>query len=1002
MKQNSKKKKFGAALTALLCVPLTLGIAAGCNGGSMKQSTVQNSAPVSYTGLHEVTLSDPYTLNAMELEREYLLETLDADKLLYYFHKNADLEPKAASSYGGQWEGALIGGHTMGHYLSALAQAYGNANTPSTGENSKADLQERIDYIVGELKRCQDNAVTAGAKEGFIWGAPAPSANPNNPEAQFDFVEANQADIFTQAWVPWYTMHKILQGLIDVANYTGSATAKEVATKLGDWVYDRATGWSNTTQKTVLGIEYGGMNDSLYNLYALTGEDKYAVAAHKFDEDALFEKVTAAKKNYLTGLHANTTIPKIIGALNRYMLCDGKTVGGEEIDASEYLAVAENFWDYVIEHHTYITGGNSKDEHFVQDDKLDLTRADDNCETCNTYNMLKLSRMLFTITHDKKYLDYYERTYYNAILSSQNPETGMTTYFQPMGTGYFKVYSSPTNHFWCCTGSGMESFTKLNDSIYYEAGNAVYVSLYVASAYQSDSVSLTQTADLENSDSVKVHIDSGSTVLRLRKPDWTKSFAVDVNGKNVEIGQRDAFVSVDVKAGDDVTVQMEKTVQAEPLPDNVNSIAFRYGPFALSAELGDYSMTEGSHGVNVSVPNSANVKKTYSIPADDIDDFIDNISNYMIKGANNKFTLACKDGTLTYSYHFRQYRQRYGLYFEFIEGEVEEAEPAWIWTRYSDAYRPGYGQGEVGLEDNGSTAVSSAPIYNSTRYANANGSFSYSSVKVEKGKQNRLVVYFAKADNGKTMLVKSGNTQIYSATLNYSGNEDMYAVEIKIPDSVVSASDGTINLTFSGINNAESARLCSSFYIESYSFNNKSQDSSVAYFVDCGDYDTTTLSGKDKLGVNQSVTEQAYGKDSVTGKSWGIVDNYQKTWSGTNPQGVYTNSTWAYEYNTEGDGVDKTASNRYTKEQNEKGLARKLGYKFELANGAYTVKMYFANPWNNAANPTVKANGETKITNGAVNEELTFSVTVTDGELTLDITSSSLCINLAYIQILFA
>ena len=618
---------------------------------------------LSFTQLDTVTLSDPYALNGMALMRNYLLKTLDADKLLYWFYRNAHLTPKTASSYGGGWEGKLIGGHTLGHYLTALAQAFINANTPASGECCKADFLNRIEYIVAQLKRCQDNAVVAGAKQGFLWGAQMLSSD---PERQFDILEKkDELDILTEAWVPWYTMHKILQGLVDVAVLAENSTAREVATKLGDWVYHRVMSWSPQVQARVLNVEYGGMNDALYNLYALTGEEKYAVAAHKFDEETLFERILSGQKNCLTGLHANTTLPKIIGALNRYITCHEKTIDGQKVDASKYLTVAERFWENVVTHHVYITGGLSDDEHFVLDGQLNQTRSNVNCETCITYNMLKLSRTLFTLTRDKRYLDYYERTYYNAIWSSQNLKTGMTTYFQPMASGYFKVYSTPTRSFWCCTGSGMENFTKLNDSIFFQSENAVYVSLYIGSRYQSQSVAFTLEADLENSDTVRIRVDSGSTLLYLRKPAWSKTFTVTLNGKTAN--EQDGFAHVSVCAGDEVIVTLQKVLRAEPLPDHENAVAFCYGPFALSARLGTENMRVAEHGVAVSVPVKANIKTTYPLPADTLDEFIKNISSYLIKDENNTFTLTCGDTTLVYTYHFRQYTERYALYLNFIK-----------------------------------------------------------------------------------------------------------------------------------------------------------------------------------------------------------------------------------------------------------------------------------------------------------------------------------------------
>lgn len=1027
---GSRKAKRG--LRFVLCAALgactLLGTLTACggnqndegdNGGNEvndsafngQQSQIKDANAVSFTELGDVRINDEYAVNGMKKETEYLLK-LNEGKLLYYFYKNAKLDPPESSSYGGGWEGALIGGHTLGHYLTALAQAYANANTSQT---DRAALLAKMNTVVTALKSCQDNAVAAGARAGFLWGAAPASANRTNPEAQFDFVEKGKANIANEAWVPWYTMHKIIAGLIDVAVYTEGAensavsdTAKTVVAALGDWVYERVSKWSTSTQRTVLGIEYGGMNDCMYNLYALTGEENYAVAAHKFDEDTLFTRVRSASKNYLNGLHANTTIPKIIGALNRYVTCNGKQIAGNTVDAEDYLAVAEDFWQFVIDHHTYVTGGNSEWEHFGMDDVLDRERTNANCETCNTYNMLKLSRTLFTITGEKKYLDYYENTYYNAIWSSQNPETGMTTYFQPMATGYFKVYSSEENHFWCCTGSGMESFSKLGDSIYYDAGNATYVSLYLSSEYEGENVSLKQEADLEHSDSVKLTVTEGETVLRLRRPYWTEAFAVALNGKAVQTAGSEAFVSVDVKKGDAVTVTLKKTARAYGLPDSTNAYALMYGPFVLSAELGTDNMTTSTTGVNVTVPARAVGNTVYSVAADDLEGYMSKIGEHLHAEENGKFTLECGNGTLTYSYHFRQHTQRYGIYMKFASGEVKEEKPEAEWVR-QDTVQPGYGQYENDalhdMQETGTVGATNIADVGTYRYAQANGAFTYRLI-VNKGARNRLVLTLLKEDNGKTLLVKSGNTVLLERTLSYNGSDKSYTLSVEIPAAAAAAAQTVtyqdaggknvsavvLPVTFGGVNGAESARVCSYVYSEYLV-------SRVAYFVDCGDYGVHTVSEGDVLGKHQSVTEQVYGADAVTGKKWGILDAHPTNIAGTAPNGIGTNSTWAYEFNA-GDGQEKTASNRYTKNQYESGVARNLHYKFELDNGSYTVKVYFADPWGCSKNPSVAANGVSKVTGAAVGEEISFEVTVTGGELVLDFTSDDLCINLCYIKII--
>ncbi len=1024
MEQKKTKKWLKGLLATLLCVPLSLGVLVGCGGETggtggetgdeqgdeqgdetkdpIAQSTVQDASALTYTGIDEVTITDPYAVNALDKELAYLVDTIDADKLLYYFYVNAKIpdEAQASEGYGGNWEGKLIGGHTMGHYLTALAQAYANAGTSAA---RKAEVLQKIEYIVGELKKCQDHAVEAGAEEGFIWGAPMVSGS-TDPEKQFDNVERNLANIETQAWVPWYTMHKILAGLIDLYDIAGSEVALGVAVKLGDWVCNRVGKWSAATQKTVLGIEYGGMNDALYNLYAVTGEQKYAVAAHKFDEETLFSKITGNAPNYLSGLHANTTIPKIIGALNGYIKLKNASVEG--VNTSGYLEVAEDFWDYVIKHHSYVTGGNSENEHFGSEDTQNARRDNINCETCNTYNMLKLSRMLFTLTQERKYLDYYENTYYNAIWSSQNPETGMTMYFQPMASGYFKVYSTPEDNFWCCTGSGMESMSKLNDSIYYTAKNATYVAMYLSSIYKTEGLELVQTADLENSDTAKIEIKEGQTTLRLRRPYWTGEFSVSVNGAPVELKKSDKFVSVDVKAGDTVTVNVKKNVRAYNLTDASDCYAFFYGPFLLSAEMGTEDMQTTGHGAfsSVTKPARAYGDDLYSVNAANVTEFIKNLSTYLIKGENNKFTLTCNNGTLTYSYHFRQYQQRYGIYMYFTTETIEKNTPDFTWEENlggGSSIRAGYGQDENNLQtssEDGTESASNVETYGTYRRALAGGWFSYD-MPVTADAENRLLVNFAKADNGKTIKISVDGTEVYAESLNYTGAESMYSVGIPLSETLVkNAKNGYVTVRFESNNAQDAAMICGTIFMQHL-------ENNMAYFVDCGDYSVNTTDASDHFGIYNSVTEQVYGADPKTGKKWGIVDENSANIAGTCTKGIGTNTTWAYEAN-QGD-VSKTDSNRYTKNQYENGWqTMKLAYKFELPDGKYKVKVYFTDPWGCSQEPTVSANGTVLKSNCVMNKEISMDATVTGGELLLEFTnqrndSTRKCINLCYIIISF-
>ena len=519
----------------------------------------------------------------------YILE-LEPDRILAGFRENAGLDMKGVKRYAG-WEDSLIGGHTLGHYLTALSQAYASSNT---SDHDKEVLYQRITYLVDSLAACQANSQ---GEKGFLWGATI--ADNKHVESQFDAVEEGKKDIFKQAWVPWYTMHKILSGLIAAYELSQYEVALRVAKCLGDWVSRRVLGWDEAKQLIVLRTEYGGMNDIMYELYQLTREETYAEAAHQFDEELLFFRIREAKKDNLNNHHANTAIPKVIGALHRYE-ATGDTIA---------LTTAKSFWDTVTKHHTYVTGDNSESEHFGCDDYLAQELTNCNCETCNAYNMLKLTKRLYCITGEVKYADFYERAFLNTILASQNPETGMTTYFQPMANGYFKVYGRKFDKFWCCTGSGMESMTKLNDSIYFKREKELVVNLYLSSKVEADGVTVIQDASLLKDGTTRFTIRTTekeiSYLIKLRIPSWCEgSMSVcNTNGDSVQYKAEEGYICLERIWSDgeqfDVTIPM--SIKANRLLDD-EVYAFTYGPVVLCADMGDEAMEVEETGVIVTIP----------------------------------------------------------------------------------------------------------------------------------------------------------------------------------------------------------------------------------------------------------------------------------------------------------------------------------------------------------------------------------------------------------------
>lgn len=993
-------------------------------GSGSKEENQLSLTELNHFDLDQVEQLDEYCVNGLELEVDYLT-SFDVDRLLAGFRETAGLDMKGARRYDG-WENSLIGGHSLGHYLTACAQAYVNTGV---SREDKDKLYDIMTEIIDGLKECQDNSK---GKSGYVFGATLPDKN--NVEVQFDNVEKGLTNITTQAWVPWYTMHKIIAGVVDVYKMTGYDNALTVARGLGDWTYDRAAAWDSATRTRVLGIEYGGMNDCLYELYAVTGEEKYAVAAHVFDEEALFERILAGSADVLNNLHSNTTIPKILGALNRYVTVNGKTIDGETVDASRYLEYVESFWIMVTEKHTYITGGNGEWEHFGKDEVLDGERTNCNCETCSAYNMLKISRTLFQITGDRKYADYYENTFYNSILASQNPETGMSMYFQPMATGYFKVYGEPFNKFWCCTGSGMENFTKLNDSIYFYKDSTIYVNMYFSSklTWEDKNVILTQSADIPVGNTAKFVVNAidGKTAdvnLRFRIPDWAAGdVAVTVNGKEYTPQTLDGYACVTgaFDDGDEIEVTIPMSVAVCTLPDNDTVLGFKYGPVVLSANLGTEDMKSTTTGVIVTVPAQKLVNDETIILPEGVsrEDFIANINDYMVKDGDG-LTFKLEGTELEFSPYYQVYNERYGIYWYFMTEEEKAAEDA-AKARSTDVtidtVQPGYGQYENDelhqMAETNTLGVTNDGTY---RYAQEGGSFTYR-MAVKKDGNNYLALTFRAEDNGKTILVKSGDTVLFSDTLDYIGLEDSYEVRVAIPADVVSraaavtANDESydvIPVTFSGIGGAESARVCEFIYMLDVTPLYES-DSKVAYFVDCGDYNTTTVSDGDAFGVYNSVTEQLYGYDPVTGKKWGLIDDANDQYGGSaNNDGVYTAHTWCYEFN-DGDGLPKESSNRYTKNQYEDGITeRYLDYSFELPKGRYNIEIGFTNPWNCSNMHNVYANyGKADQVTLAENYNVSSgalkgTVSVTDGTMTLNFrnaTASGLAINVTYIRTTFA
>jgi DUF1680 family protein len=507
--------------------------------------------------LSQVRLRPGPVLDAAEVNRRFLLGQ-DIDRLLHNFRKTAGLASSAAPLGGWEAPDNELRGHYVGHYLSACAMLWA-----SFGD---AQARQRGDKIVEVLRDCQ-RAIGSGYLSAF-------------PEQLFDRLRDNRP-----AWAPFYTLHKIMAGLLDMHTLAGSAPALEVLTNLARWT-DRWTGsLGDADMARVLEREYGGMNEVLYNLAAATGEAKWREVAHRFDHERIFRPL-AEGRDELKGLHVNTTIPKIIGAARRYELT------GE----ARYRRIAEYFWHDVTERRAYATGGTSNGESWGADpDVLSTELSGYTQECCATYNLLKLTRHVFTWTGDPACADYHERALWNGILGTQHPGDGSKLYYVPLASGYWKLFGTPGADYWCCTGSGSESFAKLGDSIYFSDDRGLYVNLFIASelSWAERGVKLIQDTRFPAEPKTRLTVKAPRPVafeLRVRVPSWTaRGGSATLNGKPLDgFAAPGGYLVLDRtwRDGDRLDVSLPMALSVSPTPDDPSLQAILYGPLVLAARMG--------------------------------------------------------------------------------------------------------------------------------------------------------------------------------------------------------------------------------------------------------------------------------------------------------------------------------------------------------------------------------------------------------------------------------
>ena len=512
--------------------------------------------------LRDVRLLPGIQLTALETNQKYMM-ALEPDRLLHVFRVNAGIA-SSAKPYGG-WEAPNneLRGHFVGHYLSACALMYAQ-----TGDER---IRARGAELITALAACQ-----AALGDGYLSAF---------PKEYFERLKQR-----TRVWAPFYTYHKILAGLIDSSTLAGNAQALAMAKGMGDWVIAYAAPIPDTQWHAMLTTEYGGMNDALRELAQVSGDPKYAMVASRFDQETFLAPL-AVGRDELKGVHANTNVPKVLGASRWH----------EMTGDDRPRAMSTFFWEDITERRAYATGGTSNGEEWQgEPGQLAGALSGYTQETCVSYNMLKLTRHLITWEPQARYADYYERTYFNGILPTMHPDTGEKIYYTPLADGFWKLFGTPEQGFWCCQGTGVENFSKLGDSVYFHDDSGVYVSLFVPSevAWKAKGVRLTQETRFPASDATKltVHAEHPTRfAMRVRVPYWAaRGGSAKLNGRAISaFAGPGSWLVVDRiwQEGDALEVTLPMQLHLHPMPDDHRVAAVMYGPLVLVAKLGTAGLT---------------------------------------------------------------------------------------------------------------------------------------------------------------------------------------------------------------------------------------------------------------------------------------------------------------------------------------------------------------------------------------------------------------------------
>lgn len=751
--------------------------------------------------LTHVRLLDGPFKHAQDLNRDYLLAH-DIDRLLAPFRIEAGLEPKAPKYP--NWESSGLDGHTAGHYLTALAQTWA-----STGD---AEFKRRLDAMVSDLAECQ-----RAQKDGYLGGVPRGRVLWNDIAAgKIDF----QNFSLNGAWVPWYNLHKTFAGLRDAWLIADNAEARDVLIGLGNWCHTLLADLSDEQFQNMLRTEHGGMNEVLADLSAITGDQKFLTLAQRFSHRAILDPLLR-HEDKLTGLHANTQIPKVVGFARIAELSD---------DAS-WRDAARFFWNTVVENRSLAFAGNSEREHFnPTDDFSSLVESREGPETCNTYNMLRLAQTLFNAEPAARYADYTERALFNHILASQHPEHGGYVYFTPIRPQHYRVYSQPGQCFWCCVGTGMENHGKYAQFIYARSTDALWVNLFVASEldWRERGLRVRQETNFPDTSNTRLtlHLSAPQRfTLHLRHPAWVDSaaFQLRINGELQPLLSSPASFAAltrEWRDGDTIDVELPMRTTVERLPDNSDYVAFLHGPIVLAAKTG----TENLDGLIAGDGRMAHISPGPYLPLDTAPMLVGDpatLAQHLQPAADQPLTFTARElirpenfNDLQLEPFFRIHDARYIMYWRTVSPEkypevtaalaAAEKTRAALDARTLDHVAPGEQQPEV--EHAFASEDSRSGVNLGRRWRDAGQWFSYR-LRAKPDTPLELLVTYYGGERDRAFDILVNDRVIASVTLDGRQRDRFTDVTYPIPEDIAPSPDGTLTVKFAATKNSRTAPI---------------------------------------------------------------------------------------------------------------------------------------------------------------------------------------------------